>query len=117
MPRGANPAAGDVSTIEALGTPPEVPQKNAASIVSDARASPKESLFGRTSRGFRECVYPLPNVAVILLRELSIQLGPLRVVAKAYNFRMLTRYARQNEPIRKSMSTHPPAERSTFSGR
>ena len=50
-------------------------------------------------------------------RAMRIQLDPLKVVAKADNFRILTTYARQNEPIRKSMSTHPPAERSTFSGR
>ena len=57
----------------------------------------------------------VPSVAVILLRELSIQLDPLRVVAKAYNFRILTTYDRQNELIWKSRWTYP-AKGSTFLG-
>jgi hypothetical protein len=36
----------------------------------------------------------VPSVTVILLRELSIQLDPLRVVAKADDFRILTTYDR-----------------------
>jgi hypothetical protein len=36
----------------------------------------------------------VPSVAVILLQELGIQLDPLSLVAKAYNFRILTTYGR-----------------------
>jgi hypothetical protein len=49
-------------------------------------------------------------VAVILLQELSIQLDPLRVIEKAYNFRILTTCGRWCTPpsSRISGSCGPP---------
>jgi hypothetical protein len=44
---------------------------------------------------------------------MRIQLDPLKLVAKAYNFQILTTYGRQNELMRKSRWTYP-AEGSTF---
>jgi hypothetical protein len=46
---------------------------------------------------------------------MRIRLDPLKVVAKAYNFRILTTYARQNQLMRKSRSTYHPAAGSTIS--
>ena len=48
-------------------------------------------------------------------RAMRIQLDPLKVVAKPYNFRILTTYDHQNELIRKSRCTYP-AKGSTFLG-
>jgi hypothetical protein len=45
---------------------------------------------------------------------MRIQLDPLKVLAKAYNFRILTTYGRQNELTRKSRGGRLPGRGYAF---